>query len=45
MHCSLFELLGDMTTSNPEWLLIRELLENADEAALRRARIDDNKKL
>ena len=39
LHCSLFELLGDMTTSNPEWLLIRELLENADEAALRRARI------
>jgi XRE family aerobic/anaerobic benzoate catabolism transcriptional regulator len=39
LHCSLFELLGDVTTSNPEWLLIRELLENADEAALRRARI------
>ncbi len=39
LHCSLFELLGDVTTSNPEWLLIRELLERADEATLRRARI------
>lgn len=39
LQCSLFELLGDVTTSNPEWLLIRELLENADEARLRRARI------
>jgi XRE family aerobic/anaerobic benzoate catabolism transcriptional regulator len=39
LHCSLFELLGDVTTSNPEWLLIRELLENADETTLRRARI------
>ncbi len=39
LHCTLFELLGDVTTSNPEWLLIRELLENADETTLRRARI------
>ena len=39
LQCSLFELLGDVTTSNPEWLLIRELLENANEATLRRARI------
>ena len=39
LQCSLFELLGDVTTSNPEWLLIRELLENADEVHLRRARI------
>ena len=28
-----------MTTSSPEWLLIRELLEQRDEATLRRARI------
>src|SRR5574343_487165 len=35
LQCSLMELLGDVTTSNPEWLLIRELLENADEAKLR----------
>jgi XRE family aerobic/anaerobic benzoate catabolism transcriptional regulator len=39
LHCSLMELLGDVSTSSPEWLLIRELLENADEAQLRRARI------
>lgn len=39
LQCSLFELLGDVTTSNPEWLLIRELLERADEATLRKARI------
>jgi XRE family aerobic/anaerobic benzoate catabolism transcriptional regulator len=39
LQCSLFELLGDVTTSNPEWLLIRELLERADEPALRKARI------
>jgi XRE family aerobic/anaerobic benzoate catabolism transcriptional regulator len=39
LQCSLIELLGDVTTSNPEWLLIRELLENADEAKLRKARI------
>ncbi len=39
LQCSLFELLGDVTTSNPEWLLIRELLEQADETTLRRARV------
>jgi XRE family aerobic/anaerobic benzoate catabolism transcriptional regulator len=39
LQCTLFELLGDVTTGNPEWLLIRELLENASEATLRRARI------
>lgn len=39
LQCSLIELLGDVTTSNPEWLLIRELLDNADEAKLRKARI------
>jgi len=32
-------LLGDVTTSNPEWLLIRELLSTADENTLRKARI------
>lgn len=39
LQCSLAELIGDVTTSSPEWLLIRELLEHRDEAALRRARI------
>lgn len=38
LHCELSELLGDVTTSSPEWLLIRELLEHRDEAELRRAR-------
>lgn len=39
LHCSLAELTGDVTTSSPEWLMLRELLERRDEAALRRARI------
>jgi XRE family aerobic/anaerobic benzoate catabolism transcriptional regulator len=38
LQCSLAELLGDVTTSSPEWLLIRELLEHRDEATLRRVR-------
>jgi XRE family transcriptional regulator, aerobic/anaerobic benzoate catabolism transcriptional regulator len=39
LQCSLAELLGDVTTSSPEWLLIRELLENRDEDTLRRVRV------
>ena len=39
LHCSLAELIGDVTTSSPEWLLIRELLEHRDEATLRRVRV------
>jgi XRE family transcriptional regulator, aerobic/anaerobic benzoate catabolism transcriptional regulator len=39
LQCSLSELLGDVTTRSPEWLLIRELLEHRDEDTLRRARI------
>lgn len=38
LHCDLSELLGDVTTSSPEWLMIRELLEHRNEADLRRAR-------
>ena len=38
LKASLAELLGDPTTKSPEWLMIRELLANADEATLRRAR-------
>jgi XRE family transcriptional regulator, aerobic/anaerobic benzoate catabolism transcriptional regulator len=38
LQCSLAELMGDVTTSSPEWLLIRELLEQRDEATLRRVR-------
>ena len=39
LQCSLAELLGDITTSSPEWLLIRELLASRSEADLRRARV------
>lgn len=39
LQCSLAELLGDVSASSPEWLLIRELLENRDETTLRRVRI------
>lgn len=39
LHCSLAEMIGDVTTSSPEWLLIRELLETRDDASLRRVRI------
>ncbi|MDO9610914.1 MAG: helix-turn-helix transcriptional regulator [Serpentinimonas sp.] len=38
LRCPLAELLGDVTTQSAEWLLIRELLEGRDEAALRRVR-------
>ncbi|MDO5624916.1 MAG: helix-turn-helix transcriptional regulator [Pseudomonadota bacterium] len=38
LHCELSELLGDVTTSSPEWLMIRELLEHRSEADLHRAR-------
>ena len=38
LQCSLAELLGDITASSPEWLLIRELLEHRDEATLKRVR-------
>ncbi len=40
LQCSLAELLGDVTTSSPEWLLIRELLQGKSEADLRRARLN-----
>jgi XRE family aerobic/anaerobic benzoate catabolism transcriptional regulator len=39
LQCSLAELVGDITTRSPEWLLIRELLADRDEADLRRARL------
>ncbi len=39
LQCSLAELLGDITTRSPEWLLLRELLEQRDEDSLRRARL------
>jgi XRE family aerobic/anaerobic benzoate catabolism transcriptional regulator len=38
LQCSMAELVGDVTTTSTEWLLIRELLEHRDEATLRRVR-------
>lgn len=39
LQCSLAELLGDVTASTPEWLLIRELLDGRDEDSLHRVRV------
>lgn len=39
LQCSVAELLGDVSTSSPEWLLIREMLEHRDEKTLRRVRV------
>ena len=39
LQCSLAELIGDITTSSPEWLMLRELLEGRDEDTLRRVRV------
>ena len=39
LQCSLAELIGDVTTSSPEWLLLRELLASRTEEDLRRARV------
>ena len=39
LHCPLAELTGDFTTRSPEWLLLRSLLQDRDEATLRRARL------
>ncbi len=39
LQCSLAELIGDVTTSSPEWLMLRELLESRDEQTLRRVRL------
>ncbi len=39
LQCPLAELLGDVSTSSPEWLLLRDMLEHRDEATLRRLRL------
>ena len=39
LQCALAELIGDVTTSSPEWLMIRELLEHRDDGTLRRVRV------
>ncbi len=38
LSCSLAELVGDETTSSPEWLMIRELLRGRSENDLMRSR-------
>ena len=39
LQCPVAELVGDVTTSTPEWLMLRELLEGRDENTLRRVRV------
>jgi XRE family transcriptional regulator, aerobic/anaerobic benzoate catabolism transcriptional regulator len=39
LNCPMAEIIGDVTTSSAEWLLIRELLQGRDPQALQRARI------
>jgi XRE family transcriptional regulator, aerobic/anaerobic benzoate catabolism transcriptional regulator len=39
LQCSLAEVLGDVTTRSPEWLMLREMLADRDEATLRRVRV------
>ena len=39
LSCPVAELLGDPTTTSPEWLLLRELLENRDERTLHGIRV------
>jgi XRE family aerobic/anaerobic benzoate catabolism transcriptional regulator len=39
LQCSLAELTGDVTTSSPEWLMLREMLGGRDEDTLRRVRV------
>ena len=38
LDCALAELVGDVTTSSPEWLMLREMLQGKGDADLRRAR-------
>ena len=39
LQCSLAEVLGDVTTRSPEWLMLREMLSDRDDATLRRVRV------
>jgi XRE family transcriptional regulator, aerobic/anaerobic benzoate catabolism transcriptional regulator len=39
LQCSLAQLVGDVTTQSPEWLMLREALGACDEATLRRVRL------
>lgn len=37
-NCAMAELVGDVTTASPEWLLIREVLDKRSEQELQKAR-------
>jgi XRE family aerobic/anaerobic benzoate catabolism transcriptional regulator len=39
LQCTLAELLGDVTTTTPEWLLLREMLSSRSEADLHQVRV------
>lgn len=39
LGCELAELLGDASAQSPDWLMIRDLLRDKDDAALKRARM------
>lgn len=39
LQCPLAELIGDVSTSSPEWLLIREMLAGRSDSDLRRVRV------
>lgn len=39
LQCNLAELLGDVSTSTPDWLMIREMLEQCDPPTLHRVRV------
>jgi XRE family aerobic/anaerobic benzoate catabolism transcriptional regulator len=38
LDCSLAEIVGDVTASSPEWLMLRDLLQDRSDVELRRAR-------
>jgi XRE family aerobic/anaerobic benzoate catabolism transcriptional regulator len=39
LDCALAELVGDVTTSTPDWLMLREMLQRRGDADVRRARL------
>ena len=39
LHCSIAELVGDFTTTSPEWQMIRALLQDRDEQTLYKTRL------
>ena len=40
LECPIALLHGDMTTANPEWLMVRQLLEGANEVQLKNLRLN-----